>query len=479
MMMLGILAAVAEVLNLLLYPTRFWRASPFAATWTYLRRPTNFLATGAASALLWAFIDTHETAAPLASLWVAPLTFGAAGGGFLGAGAALFGLVAEMLAVTEGGFSRRYILSAYVSMLAVHSLKLGKAWRGPLLFVTQAAAFWLGSYDTRPRFRQPLNGFWRTDGRLPGEQSEMRRAAALEEGRRDFADGFGRQTLPAGAKKHPEVERVLLAEDYYQVLGTPRTASDQELSRCRNRVARLVHPDKLGPVGHSAAQRVNSAYNELTSRRRVYDAHLEKIEGRGAPDDRAGSGGAVLRLHQPCSRCGRSHALAVHFDVAYRWCRHHGEWHTVRDKDLWVHQTGLFNTQRQYLSATFVSKVLTGFAEIFGDRIVVLDLTDHFTCSTGLRASALYQVPANACASSATGKALGALLQEQLEAADRAGGRRRRRGGVPSAAARAAAEAAARMAAEAEAEAQGSGGGGGGRGGGGRGGKKGRKKNRR
>jgi hypothetical protein len=42
-----------------------------------------------------------------------------------------------------------------------------------------------------------------------------------------------------------------------QVLRAVRDCGDQQLSQCRRRAALAVHPDKVGPQGHCAAQRVN------------------------------------------------------------------------------------------------------------------------------------------------------------------------------------------------------------------------------
>jgi hypothetical protein len=70
---------------------------------------------------------------------------------------------------------------------------------------------------------------------------------ALGQGSR--AGAAGRRAPPSPCRRGPPSRR--------QVLRAPRGCGEARLGQCRRRAALAVHPDKVGPQGHCAAQRVN------------------------------------------------------------------------------------------------------------------------------------------------------------------------------------------------------------------------------
>ena len=71
-----------------------------------------------------------------------------------------------------------------------------------------------------------------------------------------------------------------LPSNHYSILGVDQNATEDELRRARNRLARQVHPDKNQSIEDSATklmQKVNEAYRVLSDRvqRRSYDMTLE------------------------------------------------------------------------------------------------------------------------------------------------------------------------------------------------------------
>ena len=81
-----------------------------------------------------------------------------------------------------------------------------------------------------------------------------------------------------------------MAEDYYSVLGVPRTASQAEIQKAYRDLARKHHPD-MNPDDKTAKkkfQRVQAAFDVLNDpeKRKKYDLYGSSFESAGAGDPR-------------------------------------------------------------------------------------------------------------------------------------------------------------------------------------------------
>lgn len=86
-----------------------------------------------------------------------------------------------------------------------------------------------------------------------------------------------------------------MADDYYQTLGVPRTASAEDIRKAYRELARKYHPD-LHPDDDSAKEKfkqVQAAFDVLndSSKREMYDRYGSSFEGVGAGGPRGGWGG--------------------------------------------------------------------------------------------------------------------------------------------------------------------------------------------
>jgi len=86
-----------------------------------------------------------------------------------------------------------------------------------------------------------------------------------------------------------------MAEDYYQTLGVPRTASAEDIRKAYRELARKYHPD-LHPDDASAKEKfkqVQTAFDVLNdqSKREMYDRYGSAFEGVGAGGPGGGWGG--------------------------------------------------------------------------------------------------------------------------------------------------------------------------------------------
>jgi DnaJ-class molecular chaperone len=86
-----------------------------------------------------------------------------------------------------------------------------------------------------------------------------------------------------------------MAEDHYQTLGVPRTASAEDIRKAYRELARKYHPD-LHPDDESAKEKfkkVQSAFDVLNdpSKREMYDRYGSSFEGVGAGGPGGGWGG--------------------------------------------------------------------------------------------------------------------------------------------------------------------------------------------
>jgi len=86
-----------------------------------------------------------------------------------------------------------------------------------------------------------------------------------------------------------------MAEDYYQTLGVPRTASAEDIRKAYRELARKYHPD-LHPDDESAKEKfkqVQAAFDVLNepSKREMYDRYGSSFEGVAGGGQRGGWGG--------------------------------------------------------------------------------------------------------------------------------------------------------------------------------------------
>jgi DnaJ-class molecular chaperone len=86
-----------------------------------------------------------------------------------------------------------------------------------------------------------------------------------------------------------------MADDYYQTLGVPRTASAEDIRKAYRELARKYHPD-LHPDDDSAKEKfkqLQAAFDVLNdpSKREMYDRYGSSFEGVGAGGPRGGGWG--------------------------------------------------------------------------------------------------------------------------------------------------------------------------------------------
>ena len=68
-------------------------------------------------------------------------------------------------------------------------------------------------------------------------------------------------------------------KDYYFILGVPRTATDRDILHAYRELAKLYHPDRVGPQGTATFQDIVEAYEVLSDpeRRRHYTESLSQF----------------------------------------------------------------------------------------------------------------------------------------------------------------------------------------------------------
>src|SRR3989338_2018218 len=86
-----------------------------------------------------------------------------------------------------------------------------------------------------------------------------------------------------------------MPKDYYNILGVPRSAGEEEIKKAYRRLAHQYHPDR--PTGNeSKFKEINEAYQALSNRekRTAYDRFGAVPEG-GGPGGFGGGGGRGMR----------------------------------------------------------------------------------------------------------------------------------------------------------------------------------------
>ena len=126
-----------------------------------------------------------------------------------------------------------------------------------------------------------------------------------------------------------------MADDYYQVLGVPRTATEEDIRKAYREMARKYHPD-LHPDDDAAKEqfkKVQTAFDTLNdpSKREMYDRYGSSFEGVGggaggwSPQGQAGpfpggfQGGGEVDLESMRARCpGKSPSLYSPYECGRR-----------------------------------------------------------------------------------------------------------------------------------------------------------------
>jgi DnaJ homolog subfamily B member 12 len=102
----------------------------------------------------------------------------------------------------------------------------------------------------------------------------------------------GTRSAQAGSDKERDlVQRILRTKDYYDLLGVPRNASDDDLKKAYRRLALSLHPDKnKAQKAEEAFKLVNRAFDTLSdpTKRETYNRY-----GAAAVDGSAAGGGAA------------------------------------------------------------------------------------------------------------------------------------------------------------------------------------------
>ena len=146
-----------------------------------------------------------------------------------------------------------------------------------------------------------------------------RRAGARPAGGTPSGDGGGEQ-----AAQLAQYDRVLRADDHYAVLELSPRCDVREVKGAFRRLARLLHPDKLGAVRaqlrkqpEAAFQKLQEAHEVLTDdrKRATYDLQRQGVYVNG--NNHAGGGGGGGRGASPYGHSGRASPGAGYAGYGY------------------------------------------------------------------------------------------------------------------------------------------------------------------
>jgi len=214
------MVASLEALNLVLYPLGLAWHRCFKLAWDHFWAPNWLLTALFAVGIHLLGSDAHT----IPSTYTAHVAFWLAGGGLSGAFWASLCLFLQLLAVIELSFPPDTYRRVYLTFLFARALPRRLELQFVCMVIPLSVMYSAGWLSGNPALERPLNGFWRGGPGAKGEgegagagNKAARRKAAVEQVRDvDFLSGLTALPVPRGCT-NPDVRRVLIAEDFYQV----------------------------------------------------------------------------------------------------------------------------------------------------------------------------------------------------------------------------------------------------------------------
>src|SRR5215218_5445211 len=124
-----------------------------------------------------------------------------------------------------------------------------------------------------PRLRRRADGLWAC--RKPQQHSPDH---ALAKAVYALWDRATMSRTPVRSSHHPG-DAYMELKNYYFILGVPRTATARDILHAYRELAKLYHPDRVGPQGTATFQDIVEAYEVLSDpeRRRHYTDSLSQF----------------------------------------------------------------------------------------------------------------------------------------------------------------------------------------------------------